>query len=376
MENHPVILPLTGAFRNRPVLVTGHTGFKGSWLALWLAELGARVTGYALPPPTSPSHFVAARIRRRLARHIEADIRDARALSAALKKCRPDVIFHLAAQALVRESYVHPRETFEVNVQGLVNLLEAVRELKHPCRMVVVTSDKCYANREQKQGYRETDPMGGYDPYSASKGVQELVVAAYRQSFFHPEQLDRHGIRLASARSGNVIGGGDWAADRIMVDSIRSLAAGQPIGVRNPNAVRPWQHVLEPLSGYLWLAARLARPGGGSFCEAWNFGPARRGLKTVRAVVEETIHCWGAGTWKPLRQKASPHEAGLLALNCSKARGQLGWRPTWDFADTVRNTVDWYKAWHTGAADMQALSREQIATYTQAAKQKKIAWAL
>jgi len=376
MANRSINFPLAAAFRGRPVFVTGHTGFKGSWLALWLDALGARVTGYALPPPTSPSHFSTARIRRRLAHHIEADIRDGRRLRTALEKTRPEIIFHLAAQALVRESYVHPRETFEVNTQGLVNLLEAVRELKHPCRVVVVTSDKCYANREQIQGYRETDPMGGHDPYSASKGIQELVVAAYRQSFFRPARLARHRIMLASARSGNVIGGGDWAADRLMADCIRALIAGRPIGLRNPAAVRPWQHVFEPLSGYLWLAAKLAGPNAGAYCEAWNFGPAPQGFKTVQNLAEETIRCWGRGTWRHRRLKAAPHEAALLTLCCDKARRQLGWRPAWGFATAVEQTVAWYRAWHAGEDDLQALGREQIAAYTRAAQQQKIAWSL
>ncbi|MBI2437199.1 MAG: CDP-glucose 4,6-dehydratase [Lentisphaerae bacterium] len=376
MAHRAIVFPLANAFNGRPVFITGHTGFKGAWLSLWLHALGARVTGYALPPPTSPSHFQAAHIRRLLTRHIEADIRDARTLHSALKKTRPEIIFHLAAQALVRESFCHPRETFEINIQGLVNLLEAVRKLGRPCRVIIVTSDKCYANREHAQGYSETDPLGGYDPYSASKGAQELLVAAYRQSFFHPEQLPQHGIKLASVRSGNVIGGGDWAADRIMADCIRALIARRAIGVRNPEAVRPWQHVLEPLSGYLWLAARLAGPDAGGLCEAWNFGPSNQGLKTVQSLAEETIRCWGRGTWRHQCLKHAPHEAALLTLCCAKARRRLGWRPTWNFKTAVEQTVAWYKAWHTGEVNLQALSRDQIATYTREARRQKIQWAL
>ncbi len=309
---------LAEAFAGRSVLVTGHTGFKGSWLALWLHRLGAKVTGYALPPPTEPSNFCASAVRDLLAKHYEAEIRDAAALHAAVAAAQPDVVFHLAAQSLVRESYQSPRATFEVNVIGTLGLLDAVRAAGKPCVVVSVASDKCYENREQVWGYREIDPLGGHDLYSASKGAAEIAVAAYRRSFFPPERLGRHGVKLATARAGNVIGGGDWAKDRILTDAVRHLESGRPVPVRNPDAVRPWQHVLEPLSGYLTLAARMLESDAPSWCDAWNFGPLPGEELPVRRLVELFLQYWGEGTWTDVSDPNQPHEAGVLRLNIDK----------------------------------------------------------
>ncbi len=330
-------------FRGRSVLVTGHTGFKGSWLSVWLSELGARVFGYALPPPTSPSNFAASRVRETLAGHHEGDIRDAGAVRAALDEARPDVVLHLAAQALVRPSYAAPRETFDVNVIGTACLLDAVRELGRPCAVVVVTSDKCYENREQVWGYREGDPVGGFDPYSASKGAVELLAAAYRRSFFHPDRVGQHHVKLATARAGNVIGGGDWGQDRIVTDIVRWLGRGESVPVRNPGAVRPWQHVLEPLSGYLRLAAAMLGSDDPKWCGAWNFGPRPDDETTVRALVERFCAVWGNGRWHDASRPDQPHEAGVLRLSIDKAVAELGWRPRWSLDEAVGHTAAWYR---------------------------------
>ena len=347
-------------YRGKSVLITGHTGFKGSWLALWLNSRGAKVYGYALPAPKSQNNFRLSKVAGCMAGHIEADIRDFGRLKDCVKKTKPDFIFHLAAQSLVRESYHAPRETFEVNVGGTVNLLEVVRVLKRPCTVVVVTSDKCYENTGKAGGYRETDPMGGHDPYSASKGAAEIVVSSYRRSFFDPDDYAIHGVVLSSARSGNVIGGGDWAADRIIPDCVAALAGHEPIMVRNPGAVRPWQHVLEPLSGYLLLAAKMAGKNGNKYCGAWNFGPSARAMHPVRDLVEKMIASWGRGSWRDVSDKNAPHEAACLTLSSRKAQRELGWRNTWDFNRAVAETVAWYKAWHGEAACLKELCLSQI----------------
>jgi len=354
---------LQSTFNSKTVLVTGHTGFKGSWLAVWLSALGAKVCGYALPAPQTANNFRLSRVSRRLAKHIEADLRDYRRLQKCLRDAQPDFVFHLAAQPLVRESYRAPRDTFEINVGGTVNLLEAVRELKRPCAVVIVTSDKCYENTGKSSGYREGDPMGGHDPYSASKGAAEIVTASYLRSFFPAENIRRHGVRLASARSGNVIGGGDWAPDRIIPDCISALTRHKPINVRNPAAIRPWQHVLEPLSGYLLLAAQLSSSSAGKYCGAWNFGPAGKSMHPVKDLVEETIRCWGEGTWRDTSDKNAPHEAALLTLSSRKAKQLLGWQNTWNFSQAVEKTVSWYKAWHGKKTDLGELCRKQIEEY-------------
>lgn len=337
---------LKDVFGDRLVLVTGHTGFKGSWLTLWLTQLGARVTGYALAPPTSPSNFEVSRVRDVLTTHYEADVRDTDRLSQAIRTATPSVIFHLAAQPLVRDSYQDPRETFDVNVMGTVTLLDCVRNLRHSCVIVVVTSDKCYENREQTEGYKESDPMGGFDPYSASKGAAEIAIASYRRSFFNPAHFQDHGVKLASARAGNVIGGGDWAPDRIGTDIVNALCVGEPVQVRNPHAIRPWQHVLESLNGYLTLAACMLNSNDSKWCSPWNFGPSLKEQLTVLELVKLYCSVWGQGTWKDVSHPSAPHEAGILQLNIDKAERDLGWKPRWTIAETVSRTADWYKAFH------------------------------
>ncbi len=307
---------LAETFAGRSVFLTGHTGFKGSWLAIWLDRLGARVSGYALSPPTEPNNFLASNVGDLLAGNYVADVRNADSLTRAIADARPDAIFHLAAKALVQESYLQPRETFEVNIMGAVGVLDAVRSIGRPCAVVVVSSDKCYENREHVWGYREIDPMGGYDPYSASKGAVEIVTAAYRRSFFPPDRLAGHGIKVATARAGNVIGGGDWAKDRIIPDVVRHLQAGEAVPVRNPAAVRPWQHVLEPLSGYLTLAARMLGSDDPRWCDAWNFGPLPGDEMPVGRLVDSFVAAWGAG---PLerheRRQQAARSPGSAAWN-------------------------------------------------------------
>ncbi len=358
---------LRDAFAGRSVFLTGHTGFKGSWLAIWLHRLGARVVGYSLPPPTTPSNFELSGVRDLLAAHHEADIRDGDGLKKALLDADPDVVFHLAAQALVRDGYARPRETFEVNAIGTASVLDVVRARGKPCVVLVITSDKCYAQREQAGGYREDDPMGGHDPYSASKGAAELVTAAYRCSFFAPTRLAQHGVKLASARAGNVIGGGDWARDRIITDVVRSLAAGQPVPVRNPLAVRPWQHVVEPLHAYLTLAARMLHSDDPAWCEAWNFGPLPGDDVPVSKLVEQFIVVWGAGSWKDVGTPDQPHEAPVLRLAIDKAIAQLGWRPRWALVEAIRRTAAWYRRYYEEKrANMRAACEADIAAYESA----------
>jgi CDP-glucose 4,6-dehydratase len=327
------------AYRGKRVFVTGHTGFKGSWLTEWLLALGADVTGYSLPPPTDPALFQQLGLERRIT-HIEADIRDLDRLSGALIEAKPEFVFHLAAQPLVRLSYDQPVETYQTNVMGTVHVLEALRRLTTPCAALFVTTDKCYQNREWLYAYREEDPLGGYDPYSSSKAAAEIAIAAYRQSYFNPSR--RTPVKIASARAGNVIGGGDWAQDRIVPDSIRALQRGEAIAVRNKNSTRPWQHVLEPLSGYLALAAALASTQAEQLCSAFNFGPALSSNRSVVALVDEILHGW-PGKWLDQSDANAPHEAQLLNLATDKAFHLLGWSPVWNFETTARMTVDWYR---------------------------------
>ena len=355
---------LRGAYAGKRVLVTGHTGFKGGWLTLWLRSLGAEVTGYALSPDTTPSLYDVAGVER-ACRSVIADIRDLPRLRDVLRETEPDHVFHLAAQPLVRLSYEQPLETVTTNVLGTAHVLEAVRLERRPVAVVVVTSDKCYENREWLWGYREDEPVGGHDVYSMSKGAAELVVSSFRRSFFPPAKLAQHGIAVATGRAGNVVGGGDWAKDRIVPDSVAALAAGRAIPVRNPNGVRPWQHVLEPLGGYLLLGARLAGPEAARYCEAWNFGPAAEDARPVRDVVEALIADWGSGAWDDRHDPAAPHEAGLLRLSIEKAQHRLGWGPRWRFRETLRRTVEWYRAHHRGAGRdaLAALCLKQIEEY-------------
>jgi CDP-glucose 4,6-dehydratase len=345
------------------VFLTGHTGFKGAWLALWLTDLGAEVTGYSLPPPTEPSLFEAARVRELLV-HLPGDVRDLNALSAAMNRARPEIVIHLAAQSLVRLSYDQPVETYDINVMGTVNLLEAVRRTGGVRAVVCVTSDKCYENRETNQAYAETDAMGGYDPYSSSKGCAELVTSAMRRSFFNPGKLAEHGVGVASGRAGNVIGGGDWAKDRLVPDLMRAFSAGQRPVIRFPGAIRPWQHVLEPLSGYLLLAERL-HAGAANVADGWNFGPAEADAKPVGWIADTVSSIWGDGAGWDLSGEPQPHEAHYLRLDCAKAELDLGWRPAWPLAEGLRQTVDWYRANRMGR-DMRDFTRQQIADYAQA----------
>lgn len=350
-------------FSGKRVFLTGHTGFKGSWLALWLHQLGAKVYGYALPPPTDPSNYGLARVGECLCGETLADIRDRRLIAKTVADFQPDVVFHLAAQPLVRDSYARPYETFDVNVMGTASLLDAVRDWRHPCAVVCITTDKCYENREQVWGYRECDAMGGYDPYSASKGAAELLIAAYRRSFFHPDKLSTHGVSLASARAGNVIGGGDWAKDRIVTDLVAALVAGRPVPVRSPGAIRPWQHVLEPLSGYLALGVAMLEKPGPAWASPWNFGPVSGTELPVGELVDAFIKAWGAGEWVDCSSSGQPHEASMLRLSIDKAGWELGWRPRWSCDETITRTANWYRRVLCEGADAREACLADIAAY-------------
>jgi CDP-glucose 4,6-dehydratase len=354
-------LVVNSAFwRGKRVFVTGHTGFKGSWLSLWLTQLGANVTGYALAPITQPSLFEVAGVAKGMTSYL-ADIRDYAKLESALKSAQPEIVIHMAAQPLVRYSYANPRETYETNVMGTVNLLDAIRQVGSVRSVVIVTSDKCYENREWVWGYRENEPMGGHDPYSNSKGCAELVTAAMRDSYFAPSAHAKHGVGVASARAGNVIGGGDWSEDRLIPDIVRAIAGGKPVMIRNPNAIRPWQHVLEPLAGYLRLAEKLYEHGP-AFASGWNFGPSDDEAQTVSWIVERLTRRWGQGaTWQQ-DSGEHPHEAHYLKLDSSKSRMQLGWKPRLDLEDTLAWLIDWYQA-HASNADMREFTLQQISQY-------------
>lgn len=345
-------------WRGRRVLVTGHTGFKGSWLVLWLESLGAEVHGYALEPPTDPSLFALAGIGA-LPGHEIGDLRDADSIAAAVARCEPEIVFHLAAQSLVRESYAEPAATFATNVMGTVHLLEAVRACATTRVVVNVTTDKCYDNREWPWAYRENDALGGRDPYSGSKACAELVTAAWRASFLEPA-----GIAVATARAGNVIGGGDFANDRLLPDFFRAVDAGVPLGIRSPGSTRPWQHVLEPLSGYLRLAEAL-RERPADFAEAWNFGPADDDARSVRWIVDRLVAAVDGASFR-VDEQPQPHEAGLLRVDSSKARARLGWAPRWTLASALDRTLEWHRAWRKGA-DMREFSLAQIAAFAAAA---------
>ncbi len=360
--------PFGGAYRGCRVLVTGHTGFKGAWLCEWLLGLGARVGGIALAPNTEPSLFAQLGLEKRVEHHVQ-DIREAGAVAAIIREFQPEFLFHLAAQPLVRLSYEEPVETWETNVLGTIHVLEALRPAGQACAAVFITTDKCYENREWLYAYREVDALGGHDPYSSSKAGAEIAIAAWRRSFFA-----KGAVKIASARAGNVIGGGDWALDRIVPDSMRALARGESIPVRNKHATRPWQHVLEPLGGYLWLAARLAGPEPGPLCDAFNFGPNLDSNRTVAQLVAEILK-HRPGKWEDRSDPRAPHEASLLNLSIEKAFHLLHWSPVWNFEETIARTTDWYSEVEKAGDTAAALTRGQIEAYTAAARAAGAAWA-
>lgn len=349
-------MPQAQFWRGKRVLLTGHTGFKGSWLALWLQRMGADVSGFALAAPTTPSLFDEARVAAGMTSVI-GDIRDLAAVNAAMASACPEIVIHLAAQPLVRPSYAEPVETFATNVMGTVHLLDAARRVDSVRAIVNVTTDKCYENREWAWGYRENEPMGGHDPYSNSKGCSELVTSSYRRSFF-----DARGVALASARAGNVIGGGDWALDRLVPDILRAFERAQSVVIRNPHSTRPWQHVLEPLGGYLTLAERLYVDGT-AYAEGWNFGPRDDDAKPVQWIVERMAAAWGGSARWSLDTGEHPHEAHYLKLDISKACHRLGWQPRWALRQSLDSIVEWHRAW-LAQEDVQALCLKQIDQYT------------
>jgi CDP-glucose 4,6-dehydratase len=360
MERGKLIMIDSEFWRGKKVFLTGHTGFKGSWLSIWLRELGAEVTGYALEPPTKPSLFVLAGVDKLVASVI-ADVRDPDRLKSEMTNAAPEIVIHMAAQPLVRDSYKIPVETYSTNVMGTVHLLEAVRACPSVRAVINVTTDKVYENREWVWGYRENEPFGGYDPYSNSKGCSELVTSAYRSSYFNPHEYERHGVAVASARAGNVIGGGDWATDRLIPDCIRALLAGEEVLIRNPHAIRPWQHVLEPLSGYLLLAKRLFEDGP-RFAEGWNFGPREEDAQTVESIVQRLCRIWGENASYRLDSGEHPHEAHYLKLDCSKARSALLWRPRWKLEQAIDSIVAWTVAFRE-ERELAQVCRQQIAEY-------------
>jgi len=347
-------------YKNRRVLVTGHSGFKGSWLCLLLNKLGADVYGYALEPPTNPSLFKEAKIDELITSFI-GDIRDYEKLLGVMEKVQPEIVIHMAAQPLVRESYKFPIETYSTNVMGTVHLLEACRHTKSVKAIVNVTTDKCYENREWYWGYRENEPMGGYDPYSNSKGCSELVTSAYRNSYFNPKDYNKHGMAVATARAGNVIGGGDWAYDRLIPDFIRAISKGEKVKIRSPYAIRPWQHVLEPLTGYLTLGAKLYSEGA-IYAQAWNFGPDDNDAQNVEWITKTICQLWGNGATYEVDNNPQPHEANYLKLDYSKAKAELEWIPKWNIETTLKTIVDWNKAF-SFRKNMREVTDFQIESY-------------
>jgi CDP-glucose 4,6-dehydratase len=367
---------ISRTYKNKRVLVTGHTGFKGSWLSVWLRELGANVIGYALEPPSDPSNFEACNLKA-VVTHCHGDVRDLDDLLEVFAEYKPEIVFHLAAQALVRLSYHQPKNTFDTNVGGTVNVLEAVRLNPSVKVFVNITSDKCYENREWVWGYRENDPLGGDDPYSASKGCAELAFSAYRKSFFDGKSPVTRKIGVASVRAGNVIGGGDWGDDRLIPDCVRALVKNQPVGIRSPRATRPWQHVLEPLGGYLLLGALLWEDPV-TYCGSWNFGPSEADYRYVEEIVSRFLRFWGSGGWTDLSDSDNRlHEATTLRLTCDKAHRYLNWQPVLNLDDSLRMTAHWYKTYYAGGQgekDMCSLCRDQIRFYVRRAKKSNVLW--
>ena len=332
---------LNNVYKNKTVLVTGHTGFKGSWLSIWLRELGANVIGYALDPYTEKDNFVLAKLENKIT-DIRGDVRDKEHLEKVFEQYKPDFVFHLAAQPLVRLSYDQPVETYEVNVMGTINVMECIRKTPETKVGIMITTDKCYENKEQIWGYRENEAFGGYDPYSSSKGAAEIAINSWRNSFFNPKDYEKHKKSIASVRAGNVIGGGDWSLDRIIPDCIRALEKDEAISIRNPKAIRPWEHVLEPLSGYLLLGKKMYEEPS-KYCEGWNFGPNLDSIVPVWEIGEKLIKYYGSGRLEDKSKKGVLHEAKLLALDITKARFNLGWKPRWDIDKAIEKTVEWYK---------------------------------
>lgn len=365
LEDVGMSAPFGGAYRGRRAVVTGHTGFKGAWLATWLQSLGCEVTGFALAPTTSPALATSPRFASSIDSRL-GDVRDRDALVRLVADVRPDFVFHLAAQSLVRSSYEEPAETFDTNVGGTVNVLEAIRRAKHDCSVVVVTTDKCYENREWIYGYRETDTLGGRDPYGASKAAAEIATAAYARSFF-----DGSGVALSTVRAGNVVGGGDFARDRILPDAVRAFAAGEPLVLRNPAAVRPWQYVLEPLAGYMTLAAR--QRDALSLRGAWNFGPEPGNERSVGEVAELAAQAWGNGRVIVRPVEGQPHEANMLRLDSTKARTALGWKALLGLDETIQRTVGWYRSMLAGA-DSVVEMRNEILAFTERARSETLRW--
>lgn len=359
MESMEIKDIFNGFYRDKRVLVTGHTGFKGSWLSIWLESMGAKVIGFSLDSYSERDNFVLSEISSKII-DIREDVRNKNTLAEVFSKYRPEIVFHLAAQPLVRLSYDIPLETYEVNVIGTINVLEAIRVTDSVKVGVMITTDKCYENKEQIWGYRENEPMGGYDPYSSSKGAAEIAISSWRNSFFNPKNYNVHGKSIASVRAGNVIGGGDWALDRIIPDCIRALEAQEPICIRNKKAVRPWQHVLEPLSGYLLLAKKMWYEPQ-EYCEGWNFGPRTESIATVWDVASKVIDNYGKGELKDSSDPNAVHEANLLMLDISKAKFKLGWEPRMNLNQCIGLTVDWYKRYKE--EDVYNLCLEQINSF-------------
>jgi CDP-glucose 4,6-dehydratase len=366
----------SGAYKGQTVLVTGHTGFKGSWLTTWLAALGANVVGYSLAePPTTPSNFVVSGLAEHIT-DVRGDIRDYEALKKVVEEYRPIIIFHLAAQPIVLHSISRPKLTIDTNTGGTVNVLEAMRETNVARALVSITTDKVYENREWLWGYRENDRLGGHDPYSASKAMAELAIAAYRDSFFASQRYDEHKVAVASVRAGNVIGGGDFADYRLVPDCMRALMGGEAIGIRNPLSIRPWQHVLEPLSGYLWLGVQLLQKGA-EFGEPWNYGPQEQLGVPAQQLAEKLVELWGSGSWEHTDPGYAKVETGQLRLSWEKAAARLAWQPVYSWQEALAEIVDWFKAYQRSLSepvDMHALARRHIDNYVQRARERDIPW--